>query len=183
MERNGEKCYKKEDIGTESPQPVQENGCGDAGQVRRMRFFSGKYSLKIDKGRFNVPSKCRELLGEDVYLYAISDSRIQVWSQEAAEAGPWADLERELALHRDDPSKGLSYSEYTTILSNYIPVTVDSQKRILLPPELRETAAGGEGNRVLTGCGDHLMLRTVDDLENAQCKASAAMARFNARYD
>lgn len=182
MVQNGAKNIKMEEGGADEAQPVQDGG--EAAPARGMRFFSGKYSLKIDeKGRFNIPSKCRDLLGEDVYMYVISDTRIQVWSQAAAEAGPWADLAHELELHRTDSSKGLSYSEYTTILGCYIPVTVDAQKRIILPPELRKTAAGGKGDQVLTGCGDHLMLRTVEDWENAQQKASAAMARFNARYD
>ena len=172
-----------ESDGSDGPQPASESGCVHSGQVRHMRFFAGTYSVKIDKGRFNIPSKCRELLGEDVYLYQLDNNRIQIWSVEAAEAGPLAELQHDLDLHRSNPSQGISYRAFSYMSSQYHSVTVDSQKRILLPAELRGTAAGGEGNRLLTGCGDHLLLRTAEDLEEAQQTASAAMARFNARYD
>ena len=183
VERNGEKCIKKDESGSDDSQPVCESGCEKTGQVRHTHFFAGTYSIKIDKGRFNIPSKCRESLGDDLYLYKLDDNRIQIWSEAAAEAGPLADLQREYDLHEANPSKGMSYTEVNAIRADYHQITVDSQKRILLPPILRETAAGGEGSRVLTGCGDHLLLRTVEDLEKAQLKASSAKARFNARYD
>ncbi len=146
-------------------------------------IISGKYSLSIDKGRFVVPSKCRDWLGEEVYLFPLSQNRIQIWSKSAAEAGPWAEIEMRYRMHKTNPAVGYSYTQRGVLLGLYSQVIIDRQGRILLPAELRKYAAGCDGSQILTGAGDHMLLRTVADWENAVENSQSIVSNFIAEYD
>ncbi|MBQ7567762.1 hypothetical protein IJT17_03055 [bacterium] len=153
----------------------------DSGQP--LPFFSGHYSLKIDSnGRFVVPAKYRDLLGDDIYLYVHTSSkdgmqRIQIWTPQNAKDDPWA-----YAARKADAGE-VSHSEYTTYLSLFTPVTVDKQGRLSLPVELRDIPGGKSGEQVLVGCGNYLMLRTKRDWEQSIRSSQKAIDLFNNRYE
>ena len=130
-------------------------------------MFMGEYNHTIDaKGRLIVPSKFRELLGNEFVVTKGLDGCLFVYPDEE-----WTNIEekfRNIPLTTKDARK---FSRF--FFAGAASCEVDKQGRILLPAVLREFA-GIEKDAVLVGVGSRIEIwskdawtaaNTYDDME------------------
>ena len=97
-------------------------------------MFMGEYSHTIDtKGRLIIPSKFRELLGEEFVLTKGLDGCLSIYPKEEWEA--FEDKLRSLPLTNKDAR---TFSRF--FLAGASSCELDKQGRILIPQTLREFA-------------------------------------------
>ena len=118
-------------------------------------MFMGKYNHTIDpKGRLSIPSKYREILGDEFVVSKGMDGCLFVYADE-----DWKAFEAKLAslpLVNEDARQFARF-----FLSGAQYVTVDKQGRILMPQDLRDFA-GLEKDVVLAGTGGRIEIWSLE---------------------
>ena len=112
-------------------------------------MFMGKYNHTIDpKGRLSIPSKYREVLGDEFVVSKGMDGCLYVYANEGKLAS--------LPLMSEEARQFARF-----FLSGAQPVTVDKQGRILMPQDLRDFA-GLEKDVVLAGMGGRIEIWSLE---------------------
>ncbi len=107
-------------------------------------MFMGEYSHSIDaKGRLIIPSKFRELLGEEFVLTKGLDGCLFIFPNDE-----WASFEEKLRALPLTNKSARTFSRF--FVAGATSCELDKQGRILVPATLREFA-GLEKDVVLTG--------------------------------
>ena len=107
-------------------------------------MFMGEYSHTIDtKGRLIIPSKFRELLGEEFVLTKGLDGCLSIYPMEE-----WKAFEEKLKALPLTKKNARTFSRF--FVAGATTCELDKQGRILVPVTLREFA-GLEKDVVLTG--------------------------------
>ena len=118
-------------------------------------MFMGRYNHTIDpKGRLSIPSKYREILGDEFVVSKGMDGCLFVYADE-----DWKAFEAKLAslpLVNEDARQFARF-----FLSGAQYVTVDKQGRILMPQDLRDYA-GLEKDVVLAGTGGRIEIWSLE---------------------
>ena len=112
-------------------------------------MFMGRYNHTIDpKGRLSIPSKFREVLGDEFVVSKGMDGCLFVYAID-----DWKVFEEKLASLPLINVEARQFARYFLSGAQY--VTVDKQGRILMPQDLREFA-GLEKDVVLAGMGGRI---------------------------
>ncbi len=112
-------------------------------------MFMGRYNHTIDpKGRLSIPSKYREILGDEFVVSKGMDGCLFVYANE-----DWKAFEEKLASLPLINQEARQFARFFLSGAQY--VTVDKQGRILMPQDLREFA-GLEKDVVLAGTGGRI---------------------------
>ena len=97
-------------------------------------MFMGRYNHTIDpKGRLSIPSKYREILGDEFVVSKGMDGCLFVYADE-----DWKAFEAKLASLPLVNEEARQFARFFLSGAQY--VTVDKQGRILLPQDLRDFA-------------------------------------------
>lgn len=126
-------------------------------------MFMGRYNHTIDpKGRLSIPSKYREILGDEFVVSKGMDSCLFVYANDA-----WKEFEAKLASLPMVNEEARQLVRFFLSGAQY--VTVDKQGRILVPQDLRDFA-GLEKDVVLAGTGKKIEMWSLEKWEekNAQ---------------
>lgn len=116
----------------------------------------GRYNHTIDpKGRLSIPSKYREILGEEFVVSKGMDGCLFVYANEE-----WKVFEAKLASLPLINQEARQFARFFLSGAQY--VTVDKQGRILMPQDLREFA-GLEKDVVLAGMGSRIEVWSLDN--------------------
>lgn len=108
-----------------------------------------KYNHTIDpKGRLSIPSKYREILGDEFVVSKGMDGCLFVYADET-----WKEFEAKLAALPLVNKQARQLARFFLSGAQY--VTVDKQGRILVPQDLRDFA-GLEKDVVLSGMGSRI---------------------------
>ncbi len=109
-------------------------GTDPAGNGSKSRMFLGRFSHNLDsKGRVAVPARFREALAEGVVLTRGIDRCLALYPM-----ATWRPLaERVSALSLSDPN---ARHFRRMVFAEAVDLELDSQGRILVPPELRRYA-------------------------------------------
>ena len=132
-----------------------------------MHMFMGEYNHTIDaKGRLIIPSKFREVLGDEFVVTKGLDGCLFVY-----ENTEWKALEEKLHALPLTNANARKFSRF--FLAGATTCEVDKQGRILLPAVLRDFA-GIDKDAVLVGVGSRIEIwskdawnesNTYDDME------------------
>ena len=115
----------------------------------------GKYNHTIDpKGRLSIPSKYREVLGDEFVVSKGMDGCLYVYAND-----DWKVFEGKLASLPLMSEEARQFARF--FLSGAQPVTVDKQGRILMPQDLRDFA-GLEKDVVLAGMGSRIEIWSLE---------------------
>lgn len=115
----------------------------------------GKYNHTIDpKGRLSIPSKYREVLGDEFVVSKGMDGCLYVYAND-----DWKVFEGKLASLPLMSEEARQFARF--FLSGAQPVTVDKQGRILMPQDLRDFA-GLEKDVVLAGMGGRIEIWSLE---------------------
>ena len=118
-------------------------------------MFMGKYNHTIDpKGRLSIPSKYREVLGDEFVVSKGMDGCLFVYAND-----DWKVFEGKLASLPLMSEEARQFARF--FLSGAQPVTVDKQGRILMPQDLRDFA-GLEKDVVLAGMGGRIEIWSLE---------------------
>lgn len=118
-------------------------------------MFMGKYNHTIDpKGRLSIPSKYREVLGDEFVVSKGMDGCLYVYAND-----DWKVFEGKLASLPLMSEEARQFARF--FLSGAQPVTVDKQGRILMPQDLRDFA-GLEKDVVLAGMGSRIEIWSLE---------------------
>lgn len=118
-------------------------------------MFMGKYNHTIDpKGRLSIPSKYREVLGDEFVVSKGMDGCLYVYAND-----DWKIFEGKLASLPLMSEEARQFARF--FLSGAQPVTVDKQGRILMPQDLRDFA-GLEKDVVLAGMGGRIEIWSLE---------------------
>lgn len=118
-------------------------------------MFMGRYNHTIDpKGRLSIPSKYREILGDEFVVSKGMDGCLFVYANDA-----WKALEEKLASLPLINREARQFARFFLSGAQY--VTVDKQGRILMPQDLREFA-GLEKDVVLAGAGGRIEIWSLE---------------------
>ncbi|MBQ4563347.1 MAG: division/cell wall cluster transcriptional repressor MraZ [Lachnospiraceae bacterium] len=114
-----------------------------------IKKFMGEYNHSLDsKGRLIVPSKFRDLLGDEFYVTKGLDPCLVAYTPEK-----WQEvldsLEEQLPTNFRNGREMRRY-----LIGGSAPVEIDKQGRVLIPGNLRQFAHL-EKNLVLVGAGDY----------------------------
>ena len=121
-------------------------------------MFMGEYNHTIDaKGRLIIPSKFREVLGEEFVITKGLDGCLFVYDNQ--EWNAFEEKLKALPLNKKDNRQFVRF-----FLAGAAEVEVDKQGRILLPAHLREFA-GLEKDVVLVGVGSRVEIWSKDKWE------------------
>lgn len=134
----------------------------------------GQYNHTIDvKGRLIVPSKYRDILGDEFVVTKGLDGCLFVYDN--AEWQAFEKKLKELPLNNTDARKFTRY-----FLAGAATAEVDKQGRILIPSVLREFA-GLEKDVTLIGVGSRVEIWSTDRYEgNVSCEEmDEVMERMN----
>ena len=122
-------------------------------------MFMSEYNHTIDaKGRLIIPSKFREVLGEEFVITKGLDGCLFVYDNQ--EWNAFEEKLKALPLNKKDNRQFVRF-----FLAGAAEVEVDKQGRILLPAALREFA-GLEKDVVLVGVGSRVEIWSKDKWEN-----------------
>ena len=112
-------------------------------------MFTGEFDHTIDiKGRMIIPSKFRNLLGEDFVISKSLDGCLAIY-----EKSKWDEFEQKLNELPFTNEKARNLKRF--ILGSSTVCELDKQGRILVPKPLRESA-GIAQDVVTIGVGDHI---------------------------
>lgn len=118
-------------------------------------MFMGRYNHTIDpKGRLSIPSKYREVLGDEFVVSKGMDGCLFVYATE-----DWKVFEQKLASLPLINQEARQFARFFLSGAQY--VTVDKQGRILVPQDLREFA-GLEKDVVFAGTGGRIELWSLE---------------------
>ena len=118
-------------------------------------MFMGKYNHTIDpKGRLSIPSKYREILGDEFVVSKGMDDCLYVYAND-----DWKVFEGKLASLPLMSEEARQFARF--FLSGAQAVTVDKQGRILMPQDLRDFA-GLEKDVVLAGMGSRIEIWSLE---------------------
>ena len=118
-------------------------------------LFMGRYNHTIDpKGRLSIPSKYREILGDEFVVSRGMDGCLFVYADEE-----WKVFEAKLASLPLINQEARQFARFFLSGAQY--VTVDKQGRILMPQDLREFA-GLEKAVVLAGTGSRIEIWSLE---------------------
>ena len=118
-------------------------------------MFMGRYNHTIDpKGRLSIPSKYREILGDEFVVSKGMDGCLFVYANDA-----WQAFEEKLASLPLINREARQFARFFLSGAQY--VTVDKQGRILMPQDLREFA-GLEKDVVLAGAGGRIEIWSLE---------------------
>jgi len=118
-------------------------------------LFMGKYNHTIDpKGRLSIPSKYRDILGDEFVVSKGMDGCLFVYAIE-----DWKTFEEKLASLPLINVEARQFARFFLSGAQY--VTVDKQGRILMPQDLREFA-GLEKDVVLAGMGGRIEIWSLE---------------------
>ena len=127
-------------------------------------MFMGRYNHTIDpKGRLSIPSKYREILGDDFVVSKGMDDCLYVYANE-----DWKVFEGKLASLPLMSEEARQFARF--FLSGAQPVTVDKQGRILMPQDLRDFA-GLEKDVVLAGTGGRIEIWSLEKWDEINSQA------------
>lgn len=123
-------------------------------------MFKGKYNHTIDaKGRLIVPSKFREMLGDEFVITKGADGCLTVYDNDGWNA--FEETLQAMPMNRKDVRQVARF-----FLAGAADVEVDKQGRILIPTELREYA-GLEKEVVLIGMAGKIEIWGKERWEDA----------------
>lgn len=126
-------------------------------------MFMGRYNHTIDpKGRLSIPSKYREILGDEFVVSKGMDGCLFVYANE-----DWKVFEEKLASSLINP-EARQFARFFLSGAQY--VTVDKQGRILMPQDLREFA-GLEKDVVLAGTGGRIEIWSLEKWDEINSQA------------
>ena len=137
-------------------------------------FFKGEYSHSIDaKGRLIIPTKIRDLLGEQFVVTKGFDGCLFVFAQDG-----WEKFEEKLQELPMDKPEARVLSRF--FLAGATDAEVDKQGRILIPSNLlehakieKEAIIAGVGNRVeIWSKSEWEKASTFDDINSIAAKMS-----------
>lgn len=118
-------------------------------------MFMGTYNHTIDpKGRLSIPSKYRDVLGEEFVVSKGMDGCLFVYAID-----DWKVFEEKLASLSIVKAETRQFARFFLAGAQY--VTVDKQGRILMPQDLREFA-GLEKDVVLAGMGSRIEIWSLE---------------------
>ncbi|MCM1027441.1 MAG: division/cell wall cluster transcriptional repressor MraZ [Roseburia sp.] len=118
-------------------------------------MFMGRFNHTIDpKGRLSIPSKYREILGDEFVVSKGMDGCLFVYAIDA-----WKVFEEKLASLPLINVEARQFARFFLSGAQY--VTVDKQGRILMPQDLKEFA-GLEKDVVLAGMGSRIEIWSLD---------------------
>ena len=118
-------------------------------------MFMGRYNHTIDpKGRLSIPSKYREILGDEFVVSKGMDGCLFVYANE-----DWKVFEEKLASLPLINPEARQFARFFLSGAQY--VTVDKQGRILMPQDLRDFA-GLEKDVVLAGMGGRIEIWSLE---------------------
>lgn len=118
-------------------------------------MFMGRYNHTIDpKGRLSIPSKYREILGDEFVVSKGMDDCLYVYAND-----DWKVFEGKLASLPLMSEEARQFARF--FLSGAQAVTVDKQGRILMPQDLRDFA-GLEKDVVLAGMGSRIEIWSLE---------------------
>lgn len=118
-------------------------------------MFMGRYNHTIDpKGRLSIPSKYREILGDEFVVSKGMDGCLFVYANDA-----WKAFEEKLASLPLINREARQFARFFLSGAQY--VTVDKQGRILMPQDLREFA-GLEKDVVMAGAGGRIEIWSLE---------------------
>lgn len=118
-------------------------------------MFMGRFNHTIDpKGRLSIPSKYREILGDEFVVSRGMDGCLFVYAIDA-----WKAFEEKLASLPLINVEARQFARFFLSGAQY--VTVDKQGRILMPQDLKEFA-GLEKDVVLAGMGSRIEIWSLD---------------------
>ena len=127
-------------------------------------MFMGRYNHTIDpKGRLSIPSKYREILGDEFVVSRGMDGCLFVYAGD-----DWNAFEQKLTSLPLINKEARQFARF--FLAGAAAVEVDKQGRILLPAHLREFA-GLEKDVVLVGVGSRVEIWSKDKWENMNSDA------------
>lgn len=125
-----------------------------------MDMYKGKYNHTIDtKGRLIVPSKFRDLLGDEFVITKGADGCLVVYDNDGWKA--FEETLQAMPMNRKDVRQVARF-----FLSGAADVEVDKQGRILIPTDLRDYAAL-EKDVILVGMADKIEIWNKDRFEDA----------------
>ena len=119
-------------------------------------MFMSQYNHTVDtKGRLIIPSKFREILGDEFVVTKGMDGCLFVYANE-----DWSVFQEKLtSLPSLTMEEARLFRRYFLSGAQY--VTVDKQGRILMPQDLREFA-GLEKDVVLAGVGERIEIWSLE---------------------
>lgn len=118
-------------------------------------MFMGRFNHTIDpKGRLSIPSKYREILGDEFVVSRGMDGCLFVYA-----VSDWKVFEEKLASLPLINVEARQFARFFLSGAQY--VTVDKQGRILMPQDLKEFA-GLEKDVVLAGMGSRIEIWSLD---------------------
>lgn len=121
-------------------------------------MFMSEYNHTIDaKGRLIIPSKFREVLGEEFVVSRGMDGCLFVYAND-----DWNAFEQKLTSLPLINKEARQFARF--FLAGAAPVELDKQGRILLPAKLREFA-GLDKDVVLVGVGSRIEIWSKDKYE------------------
>ena len=123
-------------------------------------MFMSEYNHTVDaKGRLIIPSKFRDVLGEEFVVSKGMDGCLFVYANE-----DWSVFQEKLtSLPSLTMEEARLFRRYFLSGAQY--VTVDKQGRILMPQDLREFA-GLEKDVVLAGVGERIEIWSKENWES-----------------
>ncbi len=122
-------------------------------------MFMGMYNHTVDtKGRLIIPSKFREVLGEEFVVSKGMDGCLFVYA-----ADDWKAFEEKLTSLPMINKEARQFTRF--FLAGAASVEVDKQGRILLPSHLREFA-GLDKDVVLVGVGSRIEIWSQEKWES-----------------
>ncbi len=136
-----------------------------------MLMLAGKYYNKLDqKNRMFVPAKFREALGQEFYL-TLSKNKdyIQCYSEAEFTKKYENEIENNTGEYLSDEDARIS------LFSDTETVSVDSQGRITIPPELAEKI-GLKDTALVTGMGNFVAVWNAEVFEARRTRAVASSA-------
>ena len=122
-------------------------------------MFMGRYNHTIDpKGRLSIPSKYREILGDEFVVSKGMDGCLFVYANE-----DWNAFEQKLTSLPLINKEARQFARF--FLAGAAQVELDKQGRILLPANLREFA-GLDKDVVLVGVGSRIEIWSKEKWES-----------------
>lgn len=130
-------------------------------------MYKGKYNHTIDvKGRLIVPSKFRDLLGDEFVITKGADGCLTVYDNDGWKA--FEETLQAMPMNRKDVRQVARF-----FLAGAADVEVDKQGRILIPADLRDYA-GMEKEVVLIGMADKIEIWSKERWEEASEEQNVA---------
>jgi MraZ protein len=157
---SGAKCHKVVDLKWQPFCEIQGHHCfrGRPGFKVVIVMFMSEYNHTIDaKGRLIIPSKFREVLGEEFVVSRGMDGCLFVYAND-----DWNAFEQKLTSLPLINKETRQFARF--FLAGAAQVELDKQGRILLPAALREFA-GLEKDVVLVGVGSRIEIWSKEKYE------------------